>query len=152
MIGNNLERVIFPVSRRRYFGGACYQATEQVDVIVAVHALHHGCQPLQTHTGIHRGMRQGIQLALCIPVILHEDQVPDFDITVPVFFRRSRRPTRDVRPMIVEDFGAGSTGSGCAHGPEIVPRADAPEACGVDLDFLQPDISGLVIPFKNRDP
>jgi hypothetical protein len=43
---------------------------------------------------------------------LHEDEVPDLDEPVAVFFRRAGRAAPDVIAMVIEDLGAGAAGTG----------------------------------------
>src|SRR6185369_17385696 len=96
-----------------------------VGVVIVVHALEHGCDPLQTHAGIDRGPRQldprlGIDL-----LILHENKVPDLDEPVAIRLRRSWRAAPDMLAMIVEDLRTGAAGARIAHRPEIVRGWDA---------------------------
>ena len=60
------------------------QRAEQIDVVIVVHALHHGGNALQTHAGIDRGTRQVDALVLRQLLELHEDEVPDLDEPVAV--------------------------------------------------------------------
>ena len=60
------------------------QFLKQVNIIITVHAPHHGRNSFQAHSGIHRRAGQFSQFALCITVVLHEHQVPDFNITVTI--------------------------------------------------------------------
>ncbi|MNF84686.1 hypothetical protein D3C84_670580 [compost metagenome] len=61
--------------------------------------------------------------------------------------------------MVKEDLGAGTAGTGVAHGPEVVGRiggalvvADAHHALVGNPDFLGPDVVGLVIGGVDGDP
>ena len=85
-----------------------------------MHVLQDRGKALQTHAGIDRGSGQRLHVAIRITVVLHENQVPDFDITVAVFLGRTRRPALNFRAMIVENFAAGTAWTGIAHRPEIV--------------------------------
>ena len=125
-----------------------------------MHPLQHRGEALQAHAGIHRGLGQRCHIAVRIAVVLHEHQVPDLDIAVAVLFRGAGRTTPDIRAMVVEDLGTGTTGTGVAHGPEVVALvklaarlvADAGETIGIDADLLQPHVRGLVVVFIHRDP
>ena len=58
---------------------------EQVDFVIAVHALHHGRDTLETHARIHGRLRQRRQRAVGRAVELHEHEVPDLDVAIAVF-------------------------------------------------------------------
>ncbi len=93
-----------------------------------------------------------MQHAVAAAVVLHEHQVPDFDVAVAILIRRTRRTTGNILAVVVEDFGAGTARSGIAHRPEIVFRADTAEAIWIDTDFLEPDVGGLFVFFKHGHP
>ena len=117
-----------------------------------MHVLQHGRHPLQTHAGIHAGTRQRVQLTGLVPVVLHEDDVPDLDEAVTVFLGAARRAASDLGTVVVEDLGARAAGAGVAHHPEVVRRiartlvvADAHDAIGRHAHLLGPDVVGLVV-------
>ncbi len=116
---------------------------EQVDFVVAVNALHHRRQTLHAHAGIDRRLGQRMHRAIFGALVLHEHQVPDFDVTVAIFLRRSRWPTPNMFAVIVENFGARPTRPGITHLPEIVGSVtrplivtDAGNAIGRHTDLL----------------
>jgi hypothetical protein len=45
-----------------------------------------------------------VQFSLSVPVVLHEHEIPDLDIPVKIIIFASRRPTRNIRAMIVKNF------------------------------------------------
>ena len=117
-----------------------------------MHVLQHGRHPLQAHAGIHAGARQRMQFAGFVPVVLHEDDVPDLDEAVTVFLGASRRAAGDLGAVVIEDLGARAAGAGVAHHPEVVRRiartlvvADAHDALGRHAHLLGPDVIGLVV-------
>ena len=148
------------VARAGHVGSSPDQCPEQVDVIVVVHALHDRGEPLEPHAGIDRRGRQVVQLTVAAAVVLHEHEVPDLDVAVAVLFGCARRTARHVFTVVVKNLGAGTAGTGVAHGPEVVAFvlpaaglvADAAEAVGIDADLLEPDVGGLVILCIDRDP
>ena len=73
------------------------QILEQVDLVIAVHLLHHCGNALQPHAGIDRRLGQRMQCSRAVPVVLHEHQVPDFDVAVAVRLGRARRAARNFR-------------------------------------------------------
>ena len=152
MIGNDAQGVVRKITGSSYFCSSLYQALEQIDIIIVVHTLHNGRETLQPHAGINRGFWQRMQLAGRVPIILHEHQVPDFDIAVTVFFRGPGWTTGYLFTVIIENLRTGPTGTGIPHGPEIIFRANAAQSGRVNFYFIQPDICGLIVIFKHRDP
>src|SRR5690606_32233498 len=135
------------------------QVAEQIDFVVRVHVLKHGGNALKAHAGVDAGLGQGGEVARRIAIELHEHEVPDLDVTVTVFFRRSRRTAPDVGTMVVEDFGTGAAGTRVGHLPEVVGGvaralvvADANDALDRHPDFLGPDVVRFVIFVIHGDP
>ena len=133
------------------------QVLEEVDVVVRVHALQHGSDTFQTHTRVNGGLRKLMHHAGFVAVKLHEHVVPNFDETVTVFIRASRRTTGDFRTVVVEDFGARTARTRIAHHPEIVGHVttalvvtDANDAFSGHTDFVVPNVVGFVVFSVNR--
>src|SRR5690606_24662669 len=98
-------------------GSGADQGLEQIDVVIVVHALHHRGDALEPHAGIDGWARQAGARPVAMLLILHEDQVPDFDPAIAIFFRGARRATPDMLAMVIEDFRARAAGTGIAHLP-----------------------------------
>src|SRR5262249_8709549 len=81
---------------------------------------------------------------------LHEDEVPNLDEAVAIFVRASRRTTRDVRAVVVEDFGTRSARTDIAHGPEIVARGDADDPRFGKARNLAPETESFIVLGINR--
>ena len=152
VVGDHPQRLVAKVVGAGQLRRARDQRLEQVDFVVAVHALEHRGQPLQAHAGIHARRRQRIQAAVWLAVELHEHQVPDLDEAVAVLVGGARRAPGDVRPVVVEDLGAGAAGAGVGHLPEVVGGerralvvADADDALGRQANVVTPDGVGLVV-------
>ena len=160
VIGNDAQRLGFKIRRAGRFGGRLDEMLKEVDLVIRMHALENRCEALEAHTGIDRRFRQGRHGPVGVAVVLHEDEVPDFDVPVAILFRRAGRPAPDVFAMVEKDFRAGATGAGITHGPEIVTLvafsarlvADARESRRIDTDPVEPDLRGLVILFIDGDP
>ena len=58
MVGDHTQARRFQIFGRRDLRCGAYQRFEQIDVVVAVHALHDGGDALQPHARIHRGLGQ----------------------------------------------------------------------------------------------
>ena len=152
MVGNDAQRGVRGVFDTGDLSGSVEQVLEQVDLVVAVHVLQHGSQALQTHAGIDRGLGQRDQFAAGLAVVLHENQVPDFDVTVAVFVGAAGWATSDIGAVIEEYFGTGTTGAGIAHLPEVGVVAQAHNAIHGDTDLFCPDLGGFVIVLVDGDP
>ena len=88
VIGDHLAANSACRSRVRVaFAAACDQVPEQVDVVVAVHALHDSRDALEAHAGVDRRFRQRRHRAVGRAVELHENEIPDLDVAVAVFVR-----------------------------------------------------------------
>ena len=55
-----------------------------------------------------------------IAIELHEHQVPNLDVAVTIFIRRSRWATRDARAVVVENLRTRAARASIAHGPEVI--------------------------------
>ena len=132
-------------------GDGADQRAKEVDVVVVVHALQDGGDPLEPHAGVDRGARQVDALAARQRLVLHEHQVPDLDEPVAVGVGRAGRTAKNVVAMIEEDFGARTAGAGVAHRPEIVAGRDADDALVGQAGDRLPQIEGLIIVVIDRD-
>ena len=128
------------------------QRLEEVDVVVAVDALHHGADALEAHAGVDGRLRQRGERAVRRTLELHEHEVPDLDEAVAIFVGGARRPAENVFAVVPEDLGAGTAGTGIAHRPEIRLCAHARDAGRVDANLVGPEIEGLVIRLEDRHP
>ena len=159
VVGDHLQRSLAFIGAADGLGRSGQQVLEQIDLVVGIDVLQHGADALQAHAGVHRGRRQRVQHAIGSTVELHEHVVPDLDVAVAVFFRRTGWAAPDVLAVVEEDLGAGAARAGIAHGPEVVGGvgcalvvADADHALGGNADFLGPDVVGLVIGGVDGDP
>ena len=121
--------------------------------------LQYRTDSLQAHTGIHGWFWQFLHGAVSMAVKLHEHDVPDFNITVTILFRRSRRPTPNMIAMIVENFGTRTTRAGITHLPEVIRRirrafivTDTNNAFCRNTDFFMPNVIGFIIGFVHGHP
>ena len=152
MVRDHAQRRILQVCDAGEIGRGLDDVREQVDVVVVLHALHDGRKALEAGARIDRRLRQRHELSVGAALELHEHEVPDLDITIAVFIGRTRRATRDVRAVVVEDLAAGAAGTGVAHRPEVGLLAEAGQPVRWDTDLLDPDVGGLVIVLVDGDP
>ena len=152
VVGNHFERGVLQISAARFARGRLDERLEQVDLVIAVHALQDGGQALQAHAGVDTRRGQAGDAAVFVHFELHEDVVPDLDEAVAVFIGAAGRAAGDVRAVVVEDFRAGAARAGVGHHPEVVALvlaalvvADADHALGRQADDLCPNLIGLVV-------
>jgi len=67
------------------------QMAEQVDLVIVRHALEDRGDAFEAHAGVDRRPRQ-IDARLLVDLLeLHEDEIPEFEEAIAVFFRAARR-------------------------------------------------------------
>ena len=163
VVGDHAQARREVVGRVRLARRRADQRLEEVDLVVRVHVLQHGREPLETHAGVDAGLRQRRHgeraVHRLLAVELHEHEVPDLDVAVAVGLGRSRRPAPDLRAVVVEDLRAGAAGTGVGHLPEVVGGvlralvvADAHDALARHADLVRPDVVGLVVVDVDGDP
>ncbi len=91
------------------------------------------------------GRGNGIALSGADLVELHEDEVPELQEAVAVLVGAAGRPAEDRFPLVVEDFGAGTTRAGVAGRPEVVGGRDADDAALRQAGDLLPQIESFVV-------
>ena len=98
------------------------QGREEVGVVVGQLVLQHRDDALQPHAGIDGGGRQRRQRPVGLPLELHEDVVPDFDVAVAVAIDAAARGrgARQVVAAVVVDLRAAAARPGVAHRPEVL--------------------------------
>ncbi len=134
-----------------HFFRSLNQSAEQVDVVVVMLALQNSGNALQPHAGVDRRTRKVDTLILRDLLVLHEDEVPDLDEAVAVFFRRAGRAAPDMIAVVIEDFRARAARAGIAHRPEIVAGRDADDLVVRQTGDLLPEVKGLVVRMIDGD-
>ena len=86
VVGDDFERGLVEIVAAGCLSGSGNQVAEDVDFVVGMDVLQHGGDAFQPHAGIDGRARQWFHVARRIPLELHEDDVPDFDEAVAVFF------------------------------------------------------------------
>ena len=113
--------------------------------------LHHRGDALQTHPRIHGGRGERVQIALSIAVVLHENEIPNLDVTIKIIIVTTRWPTRHLRSMIVKNFRAGATRAGITHLPKII-LIEARQSGWIHADFIHPNLGRFIVADVNRYP
>ena len=159
VVGDDPQRAVVQVLEA-YFAGRCFdQGVEQVDFIVAVHMLQDRCQALQAHAGVHAGCGQFFERTIGLHVELHEHMVPNFDVTVAIFFRAAGRAAGHFGAVVVKNLRARAAGPCIGHHPKVVGGVlgafvvtNAHDALGWYANLLVPNVVGLVVIDVDRDP
>ena len=126
-------------------GDSLDQRAEQIDLVIVVRALQHRGHAFDAHAGIDRRPRQVDALAAGKLLVLHEDEVPDFDKAVAVGIRAARRPAGNVVAVVVENLRARTARTGIAHAPEIVAAGNAQDFLLGQARDLFPQPERLVV-------
>ena len=129
------------------------RGAEEVGFVVGIHALQHGDDSLEAHTGIHMGRGQRLQMRFVEAVILNEDEIPQF--------QKARAVAVDaadvVRVVLLVavfgssvkmNFGAGTAGTGIRHFPEVIFPPEVKHVVGIHPRLRPPDFRGF---FVRRD-
>ena len=143
-------RIPFRVGMLRQFADVVHQRAEHVGFVVRIHALEDAEHAFEAHARVHVTGRQGRQHAVGSPVVLDEDQVPDFhvsctvsvdpaDVTGIIF------PAASSRTQVEVDFRVGPAGPGLAHFPEVVLLVESQDPVGGDAGVALPEVLGLVV-------
>ena len=120
VVGDHAQALVVQVFFAGLARGSLDQRVKDVDLVIAVHMLQDGGQALQAHAGVHAGRGQFDQAAVGLHVELHEHVVPDLNESVAIFAWTAGWAARDVRAMVVKNFGARAAGAGVSHHPEVV--------------------------------
>ena len=126
MIGNHAvcRRIIAAGRPTGELNRSANDPLKEVYLVIAVNPLQHSRHPLQPHASVNRRLWQIYPIAIGQLLILHENEIPDFDEPVPVFIWRTRRTTRNARTMVIEYLRTRTTWSCIAHRPEIITGCD----------------------------
>ena len=127
MIRHDAHRhVLLPigaVGRARHVGDGLDERLEDVRVIVRRLALQCHTESLEAHACIDDAVGQRLQRAIGLPVILHEDEVPDLDHERVVLVHErcpGHSRTFGVGPEVDVDLRTGAAGARVAHLPKVV--------------------------------
>ena len=82
MIGDHFERCVVEIRRTRFTRGRFDQVDEQIDLVVRMHVLQHRGEALEPHARIDTRPRQRRHRAARVAVVLHEHEIPDFDVAI----------------------------------------------------------------------
>ena len=119
---------------------------QQVCVVIGNHSLHDSSYALQSHSCVNRRFGQRGKYTIRRAIELHEYIVPDLHIAVAVTPHGTfRAATPGMSPLVVEDFGAGTAGTGISHGPEVVLFTKAENPLTRNPFLLMPDVGCFIV-------
>src|SRR5262245_35347723 len=86
-------------------------------------------------------------MTVLVAVELHEDEVPDLDITAAITRKRAMRmtPFGSFGAEVIVNFGTWAAGAGVAHLPEIIFFVETNNAVARDADLFSPDVCGVIV-------
>ena len=132
--------------------GMAHQMAKNINLIVAVHALHDSTDTLKPHTRIHAWGRQFFKGAVFLAIKLHKDVVPNLHIAVAIFFRGAWQTAPNMRAMVIKNFGTRTTRPCVTHRPKIIRLvfaalivANANDAVSRHTNHIMPNIKGFII-------
>ena len=137
------------VAAGRVFGDLVDDRPHQVGFIDVVDALQQARDALHAQTGVDvltRQRAEDLEVVLAGAVsalVLHEDEVPDFDVAVLVGLRTALDAV--FRAPVVVDLRARTARAGNAHRPVVVGHTAALDALGRQAGDLLPQPDGLVV-------
>src|SRR5207237_4178879 len=100
-------------------------------------ALQHRGHAFQACAGVHAGLGQRIELAGSVTVELHEDQIPNLDISAAVATENTIfvAEVAGRGAHVVVNLRARPAGAGIAHGPEVIFHAHGEDTFFGSADF-----------------
>ena len=132
-------------------GARLNQGAHQISVIIVVFALQKRTNAFKPHPCVDGLLFQIDHTAVFEFFVLHENEVPDFNESVPIFFRTARRSPPDMIAMIVKNFGTRPTRSRRAHHPKIIICGDPDDFIITETGHFFPNLCGLIIGVINSD-
>ena len=146
---SDIRLLISPIFDPRERGDSLDHRGEDIGIIVRRLPLHSHTETLETHPRIDDALRQWLERAIGLTVVLHEDKVPDLDdLRVTLVDQREAIDgfTLFVRADVDMDLRTRTARALVAHLPEVVVLIPVDDALGWQV--LCPDRGSLVITLK----
>src|SRR5699024_3034717 len=147
VVGDHTEHdvlfVVVTVAGAGQLRGTLEDTTDDVGLVDVVDVLQDRGEPLQAQACVDVLLRQFAEDRIVLAgalttLVLHEDEVPDLDVSVLVRLGTTIGPV--LGPPVVEDLGAGTTGAGNAHVPVVLLLPHALDAFEAHADLVAPDV------------
>ena len=123
---------------------------EDIRVIVTVLVLQHANKALEAHARINDVHRKRFKTAVCLAVVLHENDIPDFNHLRIIFVDEftARHFSLFLRcARVYMDLCTGTTWPRISHFPEIIMLVSIDDM--VSRDMLCPVRCSLIVTFKS---
>ena len=146
---SDIRLLISPIFDPRERGDSLDHRGEDIGIIVRRLPLHSHTETLEAHPRIDDALRQWLERAIGLTVVLHEDEVPDLDdLGVTLVDQREAIDgfTLFVRADVDMDLRARTARALITHLPEVVVLIPVDDALGWQV--LCPDRGSLVITLK----
>ena len=119
------------------------EVVKQVGFVVGIDVLQDGNDFFEAHACIHVRSRERFEMRGAETVVLHEDQIPEFDEAVA--FEHFFIDRACAGAQVVVDLGTGSTGTSIGHFPEVVLAPHMKQVRGVVTGLRQPIFCGFFV-------
>ena len=98
---------------------------KQVSLVIILHALKNASNTLHPHTSVNRGSGQWRQIALSIAIILHKNEIPEFQVIIIFRVHPLCSLRVEIVALVVMDFRARTAWPDIPHRPEVflLPKA-----------------------------
>ena len=158
MVGDNTHRhihmMVFSIFFATEIGDLSDKRSEDIGVVIGSLTLKRHAEAFESHAGIDYLRRQRLKRTICLAVILHEHEIPDFDylrMIVVHEFTAGLFGALFVGAKVDMNFRAWTAGTCIAHFPKIVVLVPVKDMVGGKM--LGPYAGSLVVtgePFVGR--
>ncbi len=114
-----------------------------------MNTLHYGRDTLQAHPCINRRAGKCLSMINRNLVVLHKDQIPNFNKTISIFFWRTWRTSLIFIAVIIKNFRAWTTWPCITHRPKIIGGRNPDDTAIAQSRDLFPKVVSVVIFMKH---
>ncbi len=112
---------------------------KKIAVEIGAFILADSRNAFQAHAGVDARVGEGFTGSVRFLVILHENQVPNFQKTVAIAFSDAAVVTAShVFALVNENFRTGTAGTGVAHAPKIIFSGYSENSVSINAYFVPP--------------
>ena len=129
-----------------HVAGPADKGKEEVRLEIGTHPLHDRGKPFQPHPRVDVLLGKRHQFSFFVPVVLHEDKIPYFQVAVAVAADLAVRLSAGKGgTLVVDDLGTGTAWADRPDGPEVVILAHPDDPFFREADNAVPDLESLVV-------
>ena len=127
------------------------EAAQDICLVVGLHALHDGGDALQAHARVDVLLRQLLQGAVFLAVILGKNAVPVLQEAIAITAGGAIRATAtEFRTLVIVELRARPTGTGGSSAPKVIIFAQLGDMAFWHSQGL-PDLDGLIVIFEHSE-